>query len=109
MLLATQSLLARAGDMQINRNGASVATASAAPRFSLSNSELEETATFTNEGEGPIFASVNVFGAPETAPPPEAAGFEISKRVATLDGRIVDLNTVQQNDRLVIVLTRQAY
>ena len=105
VLLATQSLLRRSGDIGLSRNGNAIDGNSPTHRFNLSDDDLIDGTAFQNEGEGPIFASVTVYGAPSTAPQPAYDGFEIKKRFATRDGRPVDLNAVKQNDRLVVVLS----
>lgn len=108
VLLATQALLRSAGPVEIERNGEAVAANSPAPRFTLTRNDLQRGASFANAGEGPVFASVSVYGSPITPPPAVAQGFTLTKRVATRDGKPVDLAAVRQNDRLVIVVAGKA-
>jgi hypothetical protein len=108
VLLASQALLRAAGPVALKRDGAPLALDSPAPRFALLTADLEKGASFANAGDGPLYASVSVYGAPVGAPPAAAQGFTLSKRLATRDGRPADPAAVRQNDRLVIVITGKA-
>lgn len=105
VLLATQSLLRQAGEIVIAKNDETLDGRGAARRFNLSDDDLKNGSIFSNAGDGPVFASVTVYGAPQTAPVAAASGFELSKRVATRDGRAADLSSILQNERLVVVVT----
>ncbi|MEK7266234.1 MAG: alpha-2-macroglobulin [Pseudomonadota bacterium] len=108
VLMAAQSLLRSSGPVELTRDGAATAEKSPAPRFNLTRDALEKGATFANAGKGPLFASVSVYGSPTTAPVATSQGFTLTKRVATRDGKPVDLSLVRQNDRLVVVVTGKA-
>ncbi len=108
VLLATQALLRSGGPVELTRDGAPVSEKSSAPRFTLMREALEKGASFSNAGKGPLFASVSVYGSPSAPPAAAAQGFTLSKRIATRDGKPVDLSAVRQNDRLVIVVTGKA-
>lgn len=108
VLLATRALLRSAGPVELTRNGEVVAEKSPAPRFTLTRDDLDKGASFANAGEGPIFASVSVYGSPASAPPAAAQGFTLAKRLASRDGRPVDPATIRQNDRLVVVINGTA-
>ncbi len=108
VLLASQALLRSGGPVVLKRDGAAISAASPAPRFSLTADDLAKGAAFENAGQGPIFASVSVYGSPASAPPASAQGFDLTKRLFTRDGRPADPATVKQNDRLVVVLTAAA-
>lgn len=108
VLLAAKALLRAAGPVDLARDGKPVATKSPAPRFNLTRADLEKGASFSNKGQGPLFASVSVYGSPETAPPPASQGFSLTKRLISRDGRPVDPAAIRQNDRLVVVLTASA-
>lgn len=105
VLLAAQSMLRASGPVELTRDGKPVAEKSPAPRFSLTRDALEKGASFANAGQGPLFASVSVYGSPTTAPVAASQGFRLTKRLATRDGKPVDPAAIRQNDRLVIVLT----
>jgi hypothetical protein len=108
VLLAAQALLRAGGPIALRRDGAAVSGVSPAPRFSLTPEELARGAAFENAGQGPIFASISVYGSPTAAPPAAAQGFDLTKRLFTRDGRAADPAAVKQNDRLVVVLTATA-
>ncbi|MEX0643903.1 MAG: hypothetical protein WD076_01225, partial [Parvularculaceae bacterium] len=108
VLLAAQALLRTSGPVAIAQNGERLAKLPPAPSFTLDADEVRPGITYRNEGDGPIFRTVTVSGAPKVAPPPIAAGFAVTKRVATRDGRPADLASVRQNDRLVIVIAGSA-
>ncbi len=108
VLMATKALLKAAGPVALTRDGKAVAEKTPAPRFNLTRNDLERGATFANAGEGPLFASVSVYGSPTTAPAATQQGFTLTKRLATRDGRPVDPARITQNDRLVVVVTGKA-
>ncbi len=108
VLLAAQALLRSGGPVALKRDGAAISGVSPAPRFSLTADELAKGAAFENAGQGPIFASVSVYGSPASAPAAAAQGFDLTKRLFTREGRPADTATVKQNDRLVVVLTATA-
>jgi hypothetical protein len=108
VLMAAQSLLKSAGAIELTRDGKAVGDKSKSPRFYLTRADLEKGASFSNAGKGPVFASVSVYGAPSTAPSATAQGFDLAKRVATRSGGAVDLASVRQNDRLVVIVTGAA-
>jgi len=105
VLLAAQALLRNAGPVELSINGEEIAGLSPAPSFSPTSAEIDNEVTYRNDGEGQVFRSLSVSGAPLTAPPAAQQGFTLTKRIATRDGRAVDLSRVRQNDRLVIVIT----
>ncbi|MBB5518597.1 alpha-2-macroglobulin family protein [Amphiplicatus metriothermophilus] len=108
VLLASQALLRRAGPVVLSRDGTRLDGLPPAPSFALAPEELAQGVSFRNDGDGPVFRTVTVSGAPKEAPPPRASGFALSKRYATRDGRPVDLSALRQNDRIVVVLTGRA-
>ncbi|MDZ7627767.1 MAG: alpha-2-macroglobulin [Parvularculaceae bacterium] len=108
VLLASQALLRAGGPIALKRDGAAISQSAPAPRFTLAVDEVTKGATFENAGQGPIFASVSVFGSPAAAPAASSQGFDLTKRLFMRDGRPADLATVKQNDRLVVVLTATA-
>ena len=104
-LLASQALLRAAGPIELAIDGDLVDELAPAPSFHPSVADLETDISYQNRGEGQIFRSVTVSGAPETAPPAIQQGFTLSKRIATRDGRPVDLASLRQNDRVVVVIS----
>lgn len=108
VLLASQALLGAAGPVSISIDGEALANLSPAPSFEPSAEDVLAGVAYRNDGDGQLFRTVTVSGAPLQPPAPTAQGFSLSKRIVTRDGRPVDLKTVRQNDRLVVVLTGQA-
>ena len=104
VLLAAQSMLSAGGPVSLTRDGAALDIETPAPHFNLSRDELDAGANFANAGEGPLFASVSVYGAPTTPPAAAAQGFTLTKRLATRAGRPVDPTAIRQNDRLVVIV-----
>ncbi|MEO1253119.1 MAG: alpha-2-macroglobulin [Pseudomonadota bacterium] len=108
VLFAAQALLRAGEEVVLSRNGERLQDLPAAPVFTPNLASLSESIAFTNQGEGRIYRSLTVSGSPLAAPAPTAQGLTISKRVATRDGQAVDLASIRQNDRLVVVLTGRA-
>ncbi|NHK27045.1 alpha-2-macroglobulin family protein [Parvularcula flava] len=106
LLLASATLLDRAGEVTIAMNGAE-ATGQTTPAFDLLPADITGEVTFTNAGQGTVYRSVAVFGTPVEAPPAVNEGFTLSKSVFTLDGQSASLGSVSQNDRYVIALSGQ--
>jgi len=66
--------------------------------------DLQAPLRITNTGEDEVKAVVTVTGAPLTPEPAAENGFKIERETYTLDGAPVDVKTVKQNTRLVVVL-----
>ena len=107
VLLAAQALLRAAGPLTISVDGEKIEGISA-PSISPAIRSLVEGVSFQNLSDGPIFRTVTASGAPLSPPLPVANGYEVSKTVLTREGKAVDLNSIKQNDRLVIVLRGKA-
>lgn len=107
-LLAAQALLREGGPVELTVNGQSLSDLPPAPSFALAEGEIGDGVSYRNDGEGQVFRSLTVSGAPKSAPPAAAQGFTLTKRIATRDGRPADLANVRQNDRLVVVITGTA-
>lgn len=107
-LLAAQALLREGGPILLSLDGETLTDLPPAPSFTPTVTSLDNGVTYRNDGDGQIFRSLTVSGSPITAPAAVYQGFTITKRVATRDGRAADLNSVQQNDRFVVVLSGTA-
>lgn len=108
VLLAVQALLQQSGPLELSLNGEALTDLAPAPSFAPTLAEILDGIEYRNDGEGQIFRSLSVTGAPKTAPPATNQGFNLTKRIATRDGRPVNLSTVRQNDRLVVVISGAA-
>ena len=107
-LLAAQALLRRAGDISINAGGQVLPVIGGTASQVLLPDALSQETAFTNNSDGPVFVTVAVTGSPSSAPVPMAKGFTIEKRIYSLSGEEVDLETLQQNDRLAVVISGEA-
>ncbi|MEM8773233.1 MAG: alpha-2-macroglobulin [Pseudomonadota bacterium] len=108
VLLAAQALLRAGGAVELSRNGERLADLAPAPSFTPTLDALEAGVAFRNEGDGRIYRTLTLSGSPLSAPLPTNQGLELTKRVATRDGRPADLSSARQNDRFVIVLSGRA-
>lgn len=105
VLLAARGMLRRAGNLSLTKDGKAVGSNGALWRVNLSNEDLDRTTVISNTGDGPAFASVSVYGAPVTAPLADGNGFELTKRIFTRDGKPADLESTQQNDQFVVMIS----
>lgn len=109
MLLAARALAEQARDTALTIDGT---PHKGELQKALSFAEVTaKPVTVVNAGEATIDAVVTVLGASLTPEPAVSKGFTITREYYTLDGRPVDLAsatggaaTVQQNDRLVVVV-----
>ena len=108
VLLASQALIRNAGPVALAIDDVEQDGLSPAPTFTPSVAEIAEGVSYRNDGDGPIFRSLTVSGSPLTAPAAVNQGLELTKRIATRDGRPADLSTVRQNDRLIVVISGAA-
>lgn len=60
--------------------------------------------TIGNAGQTPAQVTITTSGNPAVREPAESQGYSIERSFYQLDGKPADLNTVRQNDRLVVVL-----
>lgn len=108
VLLAAQALLRSAGAVELSIDGESIEDLPPAPSFTPAIAELDDGVAYRNDGEGRIYRSLTITGAPQSAPPAANQGFELTKRTATREGQPADLSAVRQNDRLVVVISGRA-
>jgi hypothetical protein len=66
---------------------------------------LEQDVRVTNKGDQPLRAVVAVSGSPLVAEPASSNGLTVERKYFTTAGEPVDIATVQQNTRLVAVLS----
>lgn len=71
-------------------------------------SELAGAGTFTNTGERPVWRTSFATGSPSEAPEPASSGISVRKRFAGQDGNDVNLSSVTQGDRIVVVIELQS-
>ena len=101
LLLAASAMAKNAGKVALDVNGAALAQ----PLYrTIAAADLKDPLRVTNSGDDPVKAVVTVSGAPVT---PEAAaqnGFKVERLNYTIDGDPLDVSTVKQNMRFVVVL-----
>lgn len=103
LLLAANSLLERAGPVNVTLNGEALAE-----RRVMANAQRLATGlVFRNAARGPVWRTVQLSGAPREAPPAMQAGYTIDKRVFRMDGTTADLDSIRQGDRVIIVVSGQ--
>ncbi|MDX2234476.1 MAG: alpha-2-macroglobulin [Hyphomonadaceae bacterium] len=102
LLMAANALLRSAGPVLISVNGQ---PATRIAPFTAVAAQLQAPVTFRNDGQGPIWRSLTVSGAPTSAPPAQSNGLSIDKRVFTLTGGLADLDGVRQGDRVIVALS----
>ena len=73
-------------------------------RYYLGESQISADVSFTYDGEAPVYRTVLVSGAPETAPPATAQNLGARKRFTSLTGQRVNLEDLRQGDQLVAIL-----
>ena len=103
MLLAAAALIKDSQNEHFSINGATLA----GPLFkSFTDTAIAGTpVTVTNLGTDPLVAVVAATGVPIKPDGKGGNGFKIDRAVYDTDGNPVDLKTVAQNDRFVVVLT----
>ncbi|TPW02173.1 MAG: alpha-2-macroglobulin family protein [Alphaproteobacteria bacterium] len=102
LLLAANALLRTAGPVAVSVNGQ---PAGPMTPFEAVVSQLQRPITFRNDGQGAVWRSLTLSGAPRSAPPESSNGLSISKRIFRLDGTLADLDSIRQGDRVVVSLT----
>ncbi len=102
LLLAAAALIEDSSSASFTIDGATVA----APLFRrFTDERLATPVTVANLGSEPLNAVVAASGVPLTPEPSGGNGFRLTRDVYTPEGKPVDLATVAQNDRFVVVLT----
>ncbi|HTZ71920.1 MAG TPA: alpha-2-macroglobulin [Acetobacteraceae bacterium] len=103
LAVAAGSLIARSGGVSV-RVGDEEKQNPALITVIKTLASLGNGIDIANLGHGPVLRSVVVRGLPRTAPPATESGLTISKTIMTLDGKPVDLDHLQQNQRLLVHL-----
>jgi alpha-2-macroglobulin len=73
-----------------------------------SNAAIEAGYTVANTGDRDVWRTLVIHGSPQTAPSAMEAGYALSKKYFTLDGKPVDPSHLKQNDRLIVSLVGQS-
>lgn len=103
LLQAAHRMMAAAGTMRIEATGARpLSPAGGAPRWAVG--KLAE-ARFVNAGKGALWRTVTVTGTPVAAPAAEQNGISLSKRLVGFDGGSVDVGSLIQGQRVIVVVS----
>ncbi len=109
LLLATNEMVKRAGDVRISVDGQRQA-ASKAPFYAyLDFGKGKESVTVTNDGKGPLFQVVTVTGVPEQPLPAEENGFTLRRRIFDLDGLPVQLGSMKQGENYLVLIEGRSH
>ncbi|WP_018262815.1 alpha-2-macroglobulin family protein [Methylobacterium sp. WSM2598] len=102
MVLAAEGLSKEAESMAFAVDG----EAQGGPLYrSFKAAQLEaKPVTVTNRGTTSAQLVLGVAGSPIVPEPPEARGYTVERRYHRLDGSLVDVTQLRQNDRVVVVL-----
>ena len=102
MVLAARAIAAGNKSISVNVNGQAFAGAYQAR---LSGEEIRANPlTIVNQGADPVDAVVTTIAAPAQPLSAGGTGFLISRSYYTLDGQPASISSVQQNERLLVVL-----
>ncbi|MEM1150148.1 MAG: alpha-2-macroglobulin [Pseudomonadota bacterium] len=74
-------------------------------RYRIAESQVSPDVTFTYGGEAPVYRTVFVTGSPVDAPPPISSRLDVTKRHFDLQGRSVNLGSIDQGGQIVTVIT----
>jgi uncharacterized protein YfaS (alpha-2-macroglobulin family) len=102
LLRAAHFMLAAAGPINVQGQGAVVAMPSAGltPRWAVNGRLLD--AHFVNGGTRPLWRTVTIRGTPIAPPGAETHGLTIEKTYYSYSGGAVDLANVKQGDRIIV-------
>jgi uncharacterized protein YfaS (alpha-2-macroglobulin family) len=106
MLLAAAALIKDSARTDFTIDGTRIA----APLFRRFSGERLATSpvAITNLGDKPLQAVVATSGIPTVPEPAGGSGYKIIREVHRPNGDLVDIKTVKQNERFVVVLTATA-
>jgi len=103
LLHAASAIMKRTGPVKIQATGVTaLEPAGGVPRWAVG--KLAD-ARFTNNGGARIWRTVTVRGTPIAAPGAASNGVSVDKRLFTLQGGGVDLATIRQGDRVIVLLS----
>ncbi len=107
MLLAQRQLLAQAQPVSISLSGTTAETGGNAVTILPTDAEVAGGVTVTNTGSTTLYRTVSVSGSPAAPLPPMSAGMSVNKTILALDGTPLNLATMRQNDRAIVVISGQ--
>jgi hypothetical protein len=103
LLQAAYAMLKAAGPMKVEATGAvPMAPAGGPPRWAVGRLAGSR---FVNAGDGALWRTVTVTGAPTTPPRAEQNGLTLSKRLVGMAGGSVDPSSLRQGDRVIVLVS----
>lgn len=105
MVLAARAIARSAETITLDANGSEHR---GALYKSFSAADLEKDYRVANTGTQPLRAVVAVSGSPLVAEPAAANGLEITRSYYTVTGEPIDISSVSQNSRFVVMLSVKA-
>ncbi len=106
LLQAANAMMTAAGPLKIEGSGAiPLAAVAGGPRWAVG--KLAES-RFVNAGQGAVWRTVTVTGAPVAAPAATSNGLTLQKRLLSFTGGPVDAASLTQGDRVIIVVSGRA-
>lgn len=100
LILAARGLAGEYAAIPVSYSG----EAEDASTVRFTSGELSEAGTFTNTGERPVWRTSFATGSPAEAPDAASSGLVARKRFAGREGQDVNLASVSQGDRIVVVI-----
>ncbi len=108
LLSAAHALARWGGSRSLSVDGAPAQAVALPYAVSPSADHVARGASVRNAGDGPVFRTVTVRGAPTADPGAMANGFSIHRQALTLNGDPLDDSGLRQTDRFLVVLTGAA-
>lgn len=106
MLLAAHALIERGSDAKLALDGNAIGTPAA--RLYNGASLIAQPVRLSNEGSESIDVVTTVSGPPQNMPQATGNGYTLTREIYDIDGKLLDLDAVPQNTRVVVVLRVQA-
>lgn len=104
VILAIRAFMKDSEPVSITAKNAKLETQTNIAKAHLYGKDLADGPSFTNTGKKPVWRSVLVSGTPKDAPPATENGYLVSKRITHMDGSPVDLSSVRQGERFVVMV-----
>ncbi len=104
LLFAAYQLSRQRAPLSVEVSGTTPLSQGDAVYLSPDLDELAGGLTLVNTGRRDIWRTVSVSGIPKKPLPAAASGMDVRKSFRTLDGGVVSLGAVKQNERLIVLI-----
>ena len=101
-ILAIRSMLLSSDPVKITAKGADISVSKGIAKAHLYGTELGNAPSFTNKSSSEVWNTVMVTGSPLKAPLPKSKGYNLTKTVYTMEGRVADLTSVEQGTKFIV-------